>query len=164
MAGAKFGALPRFLPIRPEVQRCKAQSIWGSGEYLKTGQERLTVDHKLCDTVCVCVCVCVRACVLCVQIIYALSGRNGHLIITGVFCMAVHSNILCLFVFTLFCIARTVFCCIVSFMYIYSYLFCLFVAVVVVIFLRLLQAVVFVALRRSVHELTRKVLKPGTTR
>ena len=98
------------------------------------------------------------------QIIYALSGRNGHLIITGVFCMAVHSNILCLFVFTLFCIARTVFCCIVSFMYIYSYLFCLFVAVVVVIFLRLLQAVVFVALRRSVHELTRKVLKPGTTR
>jgi len=63
--------------------------------------------------------------------------------------MAVHSNILCVLVFTLLCIVRTVFYYIVWFMYIYSYLCCLFVVVIVVIFLRHFQAVVFVALRRS---------------
>ena len=56
VVGAQFEALSRVLPIGPVVLRCKAQDIWGSGEYLKTGQERLAIDHKLCDAVCMCAC------------------------------------------------------------------------------------------------------------
>jgi len=36
------------------------------------------------------------------------------------------------------------------------------VVIIIIIFLRLFQACVFVVLRRSVHEITRKVLNPVT--
>jgi len=41
-------------------------------------------------------------------------------------CVCVGVLVICILVFTVSCVVCTVFFCIVSFMYIYSYLFCLY--------------------------------------
>ena len=156
------------MSIGPEVQRYKLKEIWCSGEYLKTGQERLTIDHKLCDTVCV----RVRACsarrlflLLVVETSFGILVSHNHKCLlhgctfwSCVLCFVLFVLCFVLFVlcfivlfvlcFVLFvlcyctvrtvsCIVCTVFCivctvrtvlffCTVSFMHIYSYLFCLY--------------------------------------